>query len=138
MAGRPCALVAWYPPVLASPSCPGVQVMIPSRVQHPCIMPVQAVFADAINACVHEVLLCVYTHTCRSTHERTQPSRRWDDGTASGGDRYIQMPWCSGGDMKAWLEGRAPQRSVTEACLVLHGILRVRRLVCGHGNGGGK
>ena len=37
-----------------------IQVMIPSRVQHPCIMPVQAVFADAINACVHEVLLCTH------------------------------------------------------------------------------
>ena len=39
------------------------------------------------------------------------------------------MPWCSGGDLKAWLESRAPQRNVTEACLVLHDILRVRPLV---------
>ena len=43
-----------------------------------------------------------------------------------GGDRYIQLPWCSGGDMKAWLESRTPQRTVAEACLVLHDILRVR------------
>ena len=43
-----------------------------------------------------------------------------------GGDRYIQLPWCSGGDTKAWLESRTPQRTVAEACLVLHDILRVR------------
>ena len=58
------------------------------------------------------------------TNARTQPRTR-----CLRTDRYIQMPWCSGGDLKAWLESRAPQRNVTEACLVLHDILRVRPLV---------
>ena len=57
---------------------------------------------------------------------RMTPHSHTNNARRLGGDRYIQLPWCSGGDMKAWLESRTPQRTVAEACLVLHDILRVR------------
>ena len=52
--------------------------MIPSRVQHPCIMPVQAVFADAIYACVDVVT--VGSRDVALTSERTNTTSRAPPG----------------------------------------------------------
>lgn len=39
------------------------------------------------------------------------------------------MPWCGGGDFATWLSATSPQHTVTDACLLLHDILRVRDCV---------
>jgi len=71
------------------------QVMIPSRVRHPCVMTVDAVFADRVHAYVNQRLLGCGVCCARRRHDN---DGRWlDDGP--------DTLKCHGAAKEAWRDG---------------------------------
>jgi len=87
------------------------QVLFSSRVHHPCVLSAQAVILEkdyayaSLSAKIRMWHVLVVT-VC-----------------AVGTSRYIQFPWCGGGDLGKWLQQGLP---ISQAIPLLREVLRVR------------